>query len=82
MHTELGSDQGRGQVRVRQQGARHLELLAAKRWRAAQRYASGASSSQPCACSLADEVGFELGESGEQMEGQLAGSGGGVDGLA
>jgi hypothetical protein len=43
--------------------------------------AAGPSRGQPGAGAFADEVAFELGQGGEDMEDELAAGGGGVDGL-
>jgi hypothetical protein len=43
--------------------------------------AAGSGGGQPGAGAFADEVAFELGQGGEDMEDELAAGGGGVDGL-
>ena len=58
-----------------------LELVAGQHRRPAAVAAAGPSSSQPSGCAFADEVAFELGQGGEDVEDELAAGGGGVDRL-
>jgi hypothetical protein len=57
----------------------HLELVAAQHRRPAATATPGPSRGQPGAGAFADEIAFELGQGGEDMEHELAAGRGGVD---
>jgi hypothetical protein len=55
---------------------RHPQLVGGQYRRPAPAAAAGPSSSQSSRCAFADEVAFELGEGGEDMEDDLTAGGG------
>jgi hypothetical protein len=59
----------------------HLELVPAQHRGSAAAAAAGPGRGQTSGRALADEVAFELGQGGEDVEDELAPGGGGVDGL-
>jgi hypothetical protein len=59
----------------------HLELVSAQHGWSAAVAAAGSGGGQPGVGPFADEVAFELGQGGEDMEDELAAGGGGVDRL-
>jgi hypothetical protein len=59
----------------------HLELVGGHHWRSAAVAAAGPGGLQSRGGAFADEVAFELGQGGEDMEDELAARGGGVDRL-
>jgi len=81
VHAELGGDLARGQFRVGHQSAGDLDLVGAEAPRPAQSGASRSRSGEPSAGAFAHQVGLEFGERREDVEGELARGGGGVDRL-
>jgi hypothetical protein len=59
----------------------HLELVAGQDRGSAAVAAPGPGGGQPSGGAFADEVAFELGQGGEDVEDELATGGGGVDRL-
>lgn len=79
--TELLGDLACRQRRVRHQGTRHLELLGRQRSRGAEGGTATPSRSEAGAGALAHDIGLHLGQRGEDVEGELARRGRGVDGV-
>jgi glycine/D-amino acid oxidase-like deaminating enzyme len=60
---------------------RHSDLVDGHHRRPAAVAAPGPGGGQPSGCAFADEVAFEVGQGGEDVEDELAAGGGGVDRL-
>lgn len=78
---ELGCDVARGEVRVVLQGSGDLDLGGCQRSRSSGLISTLAQRFQSSARALAEPFGFEFAECGEDVEAQLAGRRGRVDGL-